>query len=77
MFRSVHETIGQIAESEKEVEWAAREVEYLIRRERRAIEQFEKGNGVTSIKGWLNLKRETDKNHQVAKVEENFVQIRF
>jgi len=29
--RIVKETIGKIAESEKEVEWAAREVEYIIR----------------------------------------------
>ena len=30
-FRIVKDTIGQIAESEKEVEWAAREMEYIIR----------------------------------------------
>jgi len=66
----VKDTIGMIAESEKEVEYAAREVEYLIRREKRAIEEFEKRNsskgGVGTIRGWLNLKRETDKNHQAA-----------
>merc|ERR1719250_393937 len=59
-----------IAESEKEVEYAAREVEYLIRREKRAIEVFEKRvnakGGMGTIRGWLSLKRETDKNHQAA-----------
>eukprot|EP00092_Neocalanus_flemingeri_P001744 GFUD01001862.1.p1 GENE.GFUD01001862.1~~GFUD01001862.1.p1 ORF type:complete len:146 (+),score=54.72 GFUD01001862.1:229-666(+) len=59
-----------IAESEKEVEYAAREMEYLIRREKRAIEVFEKRSsakgGVGTIRGWLSLKRETDKNHQAA-----------
>lgn len=66
----VKDTIGMIAESEKEVEYAAREVEYLIRREKRAIEVFEKRSsskgGVGTIRGWLSLKRETDKNHQAA-----------
>jgi len=49
----VKETIGAIAESEKEVEFAAREMEHIIRRERRAIEAFEKrssgGGGVGQI----------------------------
>lgn len=73
----VKETIGQIAESEKEVEWAAREVEYIIRKERRAIEEFEKRSGggeggrsrggVGTLKSWINLKIETDKNNQAAK----------
>jgi len=66
----VKDTIGMIAESEKEVEYAAREMEYLIRREKRAIEVFEKRSnskgGVGTIRGWLSLKRETDKNHQAA-----------
>jgi len=71
----VQETMGQILESEKEVEWAAREVEYIIRKEKRAIEEFEKRTGgeggktegVRTLKNWLNLKRETDKNNQAAK----------
>jgi len=66
----VKDTIGAIAESEKEVEFAAREMEHIIRRERRAIEAFEKrssgSGGVGTIRGWFNLKRETDKNHQAA-----------
>jgi len=66
----VKDTIGMIAESEKEVEYAAREMEHLIRREKRAIEEFEKRTsargGVGTIRGWLNLKRETNKNHQAA-----------
>ncbi|XP_023337365.1 uncharacterized protein LOC111708278 [Eurytemora carolleeae] len=70
----VKDTIGQIAESEKEVEWAAREMEYIIRKERRAIEDFEKktggegkSRGMGVLTSWMNLKRETDKNHQAAK----------
>ena len=35
IYRVVKETIGAIAESEKEVEYAAREMEYIIRSEKR------------------------------------------
>ena len=46
----------------------------LSRKEKRAIEEFEKRTGgeggktegVRTLKNWLNLKRETDKNNQVS-----------
>ena len=38
MFRVVKETIGSLAESEKEVEFAAREMEYIIMKEKKAME---------------------------------------
>ena len=37
----VRDTVGMIAESEREVEAAARQVENIIKRERRAIAEFE------------------------------------
>ncbi len=46
----------------------------LCRKEKRAIEEFERksggegrGRGVGTLKSWINLKIETDKNHQVYK----------
>ena len=70
VFRVVKDTIGSIAESEKEVEFAAREMEYIIRKEKRAIEEFERKNsrngGIGTIRGWLTLKRQSDKNKQTA-----------
>ena len=70
VFRVVKDTIGSIAESEKEVEFAAREMEYIIRKEKRAIEEFERKNrrngGIGTIRGWLTLKKESDKNRQAA-----------
>ena len=40
------------------------------RREKQAIEEFERKNrsngGVGTLKGWLTLKRESDKNRQAA-----------
>ena len=66
MFRVVKETIGSLAESEKEVEFAAREMEYIIRKEKRAIEEFERKNSrndwIGKIQAWLTLKRLSDKN---------------
>ena len=66
MFRVVKETIGSLAESEKEVEFAAREMEYIIRKEKRAIEEFERKNSrndwIGKIRAWLTLKRLSDKN---------------
>ena len=66
MFRVVKETIGSLAESEKEVEFAAREMEYIIRKEKRAIEEFERKNSrndwIGKIRVWLTLKRLSDKN---------------
>ena len=38
--RIVEEAMGQIAESEKEVEWAAREVEHIIRLDLRNFSSF-------------------------------------
>ena len=69
-FRVVKDTIGSIAESEKEVECAAREMETIIRKEKRAIEEFERKNsrngGIGTIRGWLSLKKESDRNKQAA-----------
>jgi len=66
----VKDTIGSIAESEKEVESARNGMECIIRREKRAIEDFERrsrtSGGVGTLRGWLTLKRETDKNRQAA-----------
>ena len=66
VFRVVKDTIGSIAESEKEVEFAAREMEYIIRKEKRAIEEFERKNSrndwIGKIRAWLTLKRLSDKN---------------
>ena len=43
---------------------------FLFRREKRAIEEFERKNrrtgGVGTLRGWLTLKRETDKNREAA-----------
>jgi len=66
----VRDTVGMIAESEREVEAAARQVENIIKRERRAIAEFEQRSsaqgGRGTIRGWLSLKRETDKNRVAA-----------
>ena len=70
MFRVVKETIGSLAESEKEVEFAAREMEYIIRKEKRAIEEFERKSSrndwIGKIRAWLTLKRLSDKNKKTA-----------
>ena len=45
-------------------------MEYIIRKEKRAIEEFERKNsrngGIGTIRGWLTLKRQSDKNKQTA-----------
>ena len=51
----VRDTVGMIAESEREVEAAARQVENIIKRERRAIAEFEQRSSaqVAKICGFL------------------------
>ena len=45
-------------------------METIIRKEKRAIEEFERKNsrngGIGTIRGWLSLKKESDKNKQAA-----------
>merc|ERR550532_208947 len=66
----VKDTIGSIAESEKEVESAARGMEYIISKERRAIEEFERksqiNGGRGTLRGWITLKKESEKNRRAA-----------
>jgi len=66
----VKDTIGSIAESEKEVESAARGMEYIISKEKRAIEEFERkskiNGGRGTLRGWITLKKESEKNRRAA-----------
>ena len=45
-------------------------METIIRKEKRAIEEFERKNsrngGIGTIRGWLSLKKESDRNKQAA-----------
>jgi hypothetical protein len=56
----------------------------LCRKEKRAIEEFERksggegrARGVGTLKSWINLKIETDKNHQVYKAMFSNINLHF